>query len=316
MTYPPPPVPASAGTGQPRLRGRIPLRLAIIFLVLGIAGIVAGGVVLATQSAAKVNKFTRIHIAQSSSTITSGHVKFGTGGYIAYYESAQLNEKQVPIVPIRLTSPTGKQIIPTTLYGGENIRNHPGGTHNLGGLTYDFEHHHGTAVWQFNISEAGLYKVEVQGEPNAPAGSDMAFGRSIGKSTAVGAALIVVGALLFVVGVILLIIGLVKRSRSKKELAAAGSGAPYGGFGAPMYGQPGGQQPPPYGQQPGYGTQRRRRRRGTHRHPRRPSSPGRRRTTTKHSSLINRPEPSDTDGSGLLIISAGGRRSGRRGCRR
>ncbi len=212
---------------------------------------------LATQSAAKVNKFTRINIAQSSSTITTGHVTFGTGGYIAYYESAQLNEKQVPIVPIRLTSPSGKQLIPTTLYGGEDIRKHPAGTHNLGGLTYDFQNHHGTAVWQFNLSEPGLYKVEVEGAPNAPAGSDMAFGRSIGKSTAVGAILIGVGALLFVAGLILLIVGLVKRSRSKKELAAVGSGTPYGGFGAPMYGQPGQpQQPqqPQYGQQPGYGT--------------------------------------------------------------
>ena len=62
---------------------------------------------------------------------------------------------------------------------------------------------------------------------------------------------------MFVAGIILLIIGLVKRSRNKKELAAAGSGTPYGGFGAPMYGQPGQQAPqqqPQYGQQPGYGT--------------------------------------------------------------
>ena len=92
MTYAPPPVPASAGAGKPRLRGRIPLRLAIIFLILGIAGIAVGAVIAYNGALKKVNDFQRITIPQNGTGPVSKKINFGgTGGFIAYYESKNAN---------------------------------------------------------------------------------------------------------------------------------------------------------------------------------------------------------------------------------
>ncbi|HZZ97076.1 MAG TPA: hypothetical protein VFE19_08675 [Jatrophihabitantaceae bacterium] len=253
MTYAPPPVPASAGTGKPRLRGRIPLRLAIIFLVLGVAGIAVGAVIAYNGALKKVNDFQRITIPQNGPA--SKKINFGgTGGFIAYYESKNATASRIPNVPVVIVSPSHKTQQLKTPYGGT------AGGKKVKSLTYDFNGHKGVALWQFSVTEKGTYNVFVGSSSIADPDGKIAFGRSIGKSTAIGAVLIAVGALLLVVGIILLIIGLVKRSRNKKELAAAGAGTPYGGFGAPMYGQPGqpqqpGQAPQPqYGQQPAYGT--------------------------------------------------------------
>jgi hypothetical protein len=249
MTYAPPPVPPSTGSGKPRLRGRIPLRLAIIFLILGIAGIAVGAVIAYNGALKKVNDFQRITIPQNGTGPVSKKINFGgTGGFIAYYESKNAKSSRIPSIPVVLVSPTRKQLQLQTPYGGKS------GGKDVKSLTYDFNGHKGVALWQFSLTEKGTYTVFVGGSTLADPDAKIAFGRSIGKSTAIGAVLIAVGALLLVAGIILLIIGLVKRSRNKKELAAAGAGTPYGGFGAPMYGQPGQPQQPQYGQQPGYGT--------------------------------------------------------------
>ena len=68
--------------GKPRLRGRTPLRLALIFGVLGVALFVVGGVVLATNSLGKVNDFERV------SSVGTGTVHLNrTGNYVGYYEA-------------------------------------------------------------------------------------------------------------------------------------------------------------------------------------------------------------------------------------
>jgi hypothetical protein len=245
MSYPPPPpgAPVPAADGKPRLRGRTPLRLAIIFLILGIAGIVVGGVIAVNGALKKVDNFERITIPSAASgTVASKKIDFGgTGGFIAYYESKNADSSGIPAIPVRLTTPSGKQTILQTPYGGKS------GGKDVKSLTYDYNGHKGVALWQFTVTEKGTYTVEVAGSSQADPDGKIAFGRSIGKSTAIGATLIVVGVLLLIAGIILLIIGLVKRSRSKKEHAAAQ--AYYAQPGA--YGQPPQQQ---YGGGPTYGT--------------------------------------------------------------
>lgn len=250
MSYPPPPPSAApAPPGKPRLRGRIPLRLALIIGILGIAGLVVGGIIAVNGALKKVDNFSRIDVPSAASgTINKDTIHFGTGGYIAYYEAPDASSSSIPAVPVRLTSPSGSAKILDTPYGGKS------GGKDVKSLTYDYNGHKGVALWQFNITQAGSYLVEVGGNRNANSTAKMAFGRSIGKSTVVGGVLIVIGVLLVVAAIILLIVGLVKRSRSKKELATAEAYGypPPPGYAPRTYGQgyqgyprPPGYEPPP-----------------------------------------------------------------------
>lgn len=248
MSYPQPPAPAGYPAGQPRLRGRIPLRLGIIFLVLGIAGIVVGGITAYNGALKKVDSFQRITIPPAGHAVYK-HVTFGTGGYVAYYEAHNASSKSIPEIPIKMQTPSGSINTLDTPYGGTS------GGNKVKSLTYDYNGHNGVALWQFNISQKGTYLVRVEGNTNAASGAKIAFGRSIGKSTAIGVLLVVLGVLLLIAGVILLIIGLVKRSRSKRERDAMLAGMPYGGYGPPMGVPPAapvqpGYSPPSYGQPP------------------------------------------------------------------
>jgi hypothetical protein len=234
MSYPPPPGAVPVSAGKPRLRGRTPLRLSIIFLVLGVVGIVVGAIVLYNGALKKVDDFARIQVPQNGSQIASKTVNFGTGGYIAYYESSNATTAHIPAIPVRLTAPNGNQQILRTPYGGRS------GGKSVASLSYQYNGHKGVALWQFTITNPGRYKVEVAGNTSADPDAVMAFGRSVGKSTAVGGVVVLLGVLLLIAGIVLLIVGLVKRSRSKRELAAAQ--AQYGG----------GYPPPPGYQQPGY----------------------------------------------------------------
>jgi hypothetical protein len=258
MSYPPspPPPPSSSpapygpGPAQPvRKRGRTPLRLALIFGVVGIALIVAGTIVLAKKSFSKVDGFQRVSVAAGQ-----GNITLDKGNHVAYYEASKIDENAVPIIPIRLTSPSGHRQILRTLYGGHKAG--PGADNNIKILTYDYDGHNGIALFQFSVSESGKYLVEFGNSQLAAPDAKIAFGTSIGTATAVGAGLLVPGVLLVITAIILLIVGLVKRSRHKKELATAGSygyppppgyGPPAPGYGppAPGYGPPPGYAPPP-----------------------------------------------------------------------
>lgn len=252
MSYPQPPAPAAYPAGQPRLRGRTPLRLGIIFLVLGIAAAVVGGIIAVNGALKKVDSFQRISIPPAGHAVYK-HVKFGTGGYVAYYEAKSASAQSIPEIPIKMQTPSGSIKTLDTPYGGTS------GGSKVKSLTYNYNGHNGVALWQFTISQKGTYLVRVEGNTNAASDAKIAFGRSIGKSTAVGALLIVLGILLLIAGVILLIVGLVKRSRSKRERDAMLASGPYGGYGPPMGAPPPpvqpGYSPPSYGQppaQPGY----------------------------------------------------------------
>jgi hypothetical protein len=230
---------ADAGSGgKPRLRGRTPLRLSIIFFVVTVILFVVGGAVLATKSLNKVNDFKRVDLN------SSGTVNFTrTGNYVAYYEADDVDSgtRAVPLVPIAVQSPSGKVQRITKPYGGRS-------DNKIKILTYQYNGHNGIAMYQFKISEKGQYRVEVGTNTRAASGADVAFGESIAGGTVAGALLIVAGVLFLIAAIVLLIVGLVKRSRHRKELQSGG-GYPGGGYPGGGYqggGYPGG---PPPGQQ-------------------------------------------------------------------
>ena len=257
MTYPPTPaspgaVPSpsdrSAQSGRQRLRGRRSLQIAVLLFVLAVAAFVVGGITT-SNSQNKVDSFQRIPIATSVSNLSPQNVTFAKpGGYIAYYEAPDVTDNitRIPEPQVALLSPSHQELDLTTPYGNRS-------DNKIKLLTYDHDGHHGVAVWQFHISEAGTYQA-VAGYSEAPAGAQMAFGTSIATGTAAGGLVIVGGVLLLVAAITLLIIGLVKRGRHKKQLATAsayGFAGPPGYPGASAYPGPSGY--PGYPPQGGYG---------------------------------------------------------------
>lgn len=240
MSYPPPPPSVQpAPAGKPRLRGRIPLRLALIFGVVGIALAVVGGVIGIKAGLSKVNDFQRVNLAQGTGTLT-----FKPGGYIAYYEAPGFDTSgnKVPLVDVAMQNKSTGTEVSGRLYGNN-------GNGKVNRLTYDYNGHHGAAMYEFTIKSAGKYLVQVdKGQSGAASDADVAFGKSIAKNLAVGAIVLIVGVILIVAALILLIVGLVKRSRHKKELANAGAYGypPPPGYAPPQaYGQGYQGYPPP-----------------------------------------------------------------------
>lgn len=226
---PPPPAgyPGYPGAQPAKLRGRMPLRLALIFGVIGLAMTIAGGVVIAKKSFGKVDNFDRVGVG------ATGKVTFDkTGNYLAYYEGDEVDDNisKVPLSAITLTSPSGRSMRLETLYGGRKDN-----TIDTK-LTYDYHGHKGVAIYQYKIKEKGTYQVSIQPTGGESTGSDYAFGKSIGGALALGVALIIPGVLFIVTAIILLIVGLVKRSRHKKQLQAGPFGAPPPGYGYPQQG--------------------------------------------------------------------------------
>ena len=216
-----------------------------IFLVIAVAGFVAGGVVLGTKSFGKVNGFQRVDFT-SGGTVHLG----GTGKYVIYLEGSNVDSlKRVPFT-VEVDGPSGQRV-PFTYYGN------PGPGDKVTRFTYDYNGHHGIASYQFNATAAGDYALRAAGTSDVPANAKLAVGRDIKKDTAVGGVLIGVGVLALVVAIVLLIVGYVKRGRHKRELqAAAYGGPPPGGYPQQGYPQPGypqqgypqqgyPQQPPP-----------------------------------------------------------------------
>ncbi|MEO9140521.1 MAG: hypothetical protein ABI345_15835 [Jatrophihabitans sp.] len=224
--YPPPPASPAYGPpadGKPRLRGRIPLRLALILGVLGIILTVAGGVVLAKKTLGVVDDFKRVSISDRSSDVSFTR----TGKYIGYYESPTAG-KQKAFVRMLITDSSGAPVN-LAVYNKSSK------------LTYDFGNHHGLALFTFSIAKSGTYTVQLE-STDAPPGAKMAFGESIANSLVVGVLLIIPGVLLIIAAIVLLIVGLVRRSGHKKQLAQQSYGGP-----------PQNYPPQNYPPQPGYG---------------------------------------------------------------
>ncbi|HEY2299332.1 MAG TPA: hypothetical protein VGH43_16475 [Jatrophihabitans sp.] len=234
-----------------RLRGHTGIRVGSILAIVGVLALIAGIIVIATQSLSKVNGFQRISFTQQRGTITFSK----PGGYVAYYEAPRVNSSitQVPQIGVAMRNHNTHQAVTMVPYG-----NNPSG--KLDKLTYNYSGHNGVAFRQFQIHTAGAYDVVV----GAGAGADkqrgdIAFGPSIETGTLVGAGLAVIGALLLIAGLIVLIVGLVRRSKHKKELAHYGQGYPpppgYPQQGYPQQGYPQQGYPPPGYPHQGYGQQ-------------------------------------------------------------
>ena len=173
-----------------------------------------------------------------------------TGKYVVYYESSSVADSpnQVYLIPVRLTNTaTGATITPDAPFG-----NRSDGKIKI--LTYDQDGHKGVAMWQFDVAQAGTYKVESIPGPRTASDGVLAFGPSIESGVVAGGLLVVVGILAVVAALVTLVVGLVRRRRHKRQLRTAGPyGAAPGGYGAPggyePY-EPGGPQPPPTEQPP------------------------------------------------------------------
>ncbi|MGI8679142.1 MAG: hypothetical protein ACR2LX_10725 [Jatrophihabitans sp.] len=246
MSYPPPAgLPGARGT-KLRKRGRIPLRLALIFGVLGVVLISVGAVVVAKSAFAKVPGFKRVSISAGGGTVTLN----GTGKWVGYYEASNVSSStnRIPNIRLLITDPSG-QPVSLAHYGGSRSAN------KIEKVTYDYDGHRGAAAIQFNAPAKGDYHVQVQAEEPLPSDARVAFGRDVlGTSTVLGGLLVVLGVLFVIAAIVLLIVGLVKRSRHNKEIQSGYAGG--WGTGPPAYpqqgyGQPGNQSG--YGQQQGYG---------------------------------------------------------------
>jgi uncharacterized membrane protein YidH (DUF202 family) len=219
MSYPTPPYgyPPTPPDGVPKLRGRTAVRVGAILTGLAVVLIIVGAVVAATHSLSKVDNFQRIKVSDGLGTLRFGH----TGGYVAYYESDTITNstRQVPLIPVRLTDPSGTSKLLRTKYG-----NRADGKIKL--LHYDYHGHQGLAMWQFHIGTPGTYRVELGGNNRAAPDAVVAFGESIAAGVAVAGALVGLGVLLLIAGIITLIVGLVRRSRHKSQLATAAAYPP------------------------------------------------------------------------------------------
>jgi hypothetical protein len=222
--YPSAPPPAGSAPAGP-LRGRTLRRLGWIFLVIGIAVVVAGAVVLGTTALNKVDSFHRVSIASGGGTVDLT----STGKFVGYYEASNVSSSisRIPDITVAVEDSSAQ---PVTL---ERYGNRSDG--KVSKFTYDYHGHHGAAAFQFHISQPGTYRVVVQAQESLPPDAQIAIGPDISTSTAIGGLIVVLGILALVAGIVLLIIGFVKRSRHKRELAAP----------AQPYGYPPAAPPPP-----------------------------------------------------------------------
>jgi hypothetical protein len=221
VTYPTPQYGYPPTPPEAKPKGRTAVLVGAILTGAAVVLIIVGAVVAATHSLSKVDNFQRVKVSDGSGTVHFDHA----GGYVAYYESDTITNstREVPLIGVRLTAPSGTSMVLTTKYGDRSD-----GKIKL--LHYDYNGHQGLAMWQFHIDTPGTYQVELVGNTRAAPDAVVAFGESIAVGVAVAGALIGLGVLLLIAGIITLIVGLVRRSRYKSELATAAAYPPPGGW--------------------------------------------------------------------------------------
>jgi hypothetical protein len=253
MSYPPPPSPAyPPGPGAPppgkvRLRGRIPRILGWTLLGLAVALFIAGVVVVGTKSYSKVNGFQRVPVPTNNSTVRFDH----PGKYVAYYEASDVDSgiREVPAVGVAIQAPDG-----TVTRITHGYKEHSDGKIDI--FTYNYNGHKGVGLYEFNITQTGVYHVATRPTPSTASDAQIAFGKDISGGAVAGGVLVIIGIVFGIAAIVLLIIGYVKRSNHKGELqrgqqywggvpTPAYGGQPSGGYGAPQ-----GFAPPPPGFQP------------------------------------------------------------------
>lgn len=212
MSTPPPPPPLPQGgygpppsqpTGKRKLRGRIPLRLSLIFGVIGVALCVVGVVLIASSPVFGTDEFARVDVDREQSVTLNR-----TGHTVVYFETPANGSHDATVETVELTDPSGK---PVPVKDYDNT------------LTYDTGKRHAEAVLTFEAPAKGTYRVSSRFE-DVPPGAQLAFGESVVGGIVTGVLLFIPGLLLLIAAVVLLIVGLVKRSRHKRELASVYAG--------------------------------------------------------------------------------------------
>jgi hypothetical protein len=158
-----PPIVAGMGTGSSRVRpGRIWYLIPVLLIVAGIAWVVFGFVSLSS----KVDSFARVPLP-AGGTVALSH----GGGYVVYYEGAGANSGQIPSFNVQIAPAA-----PPAAVGRGSLRTYGGS------VTYTIGAHQGRAVLTLQVVHPGKFLVEPSGAGAASAGSDLAFGQSIGGS--------------------------------------------------------------------------------------------------------------------------------------
>lgn len=158
-----PPTFAGSGTGRPRVRpGRIWYLAAVLLFLGGVAWLVFGFVSLSS----KVDAFERVPLP-AGGTVTLNH----SGGYVVYYEGPGANSGQIPSFNVRIAPaapPAAVRRGSLQTYGSS--------------VTYTIGTRQGRAVLTLQVVHPGKFVVQLSGTGAAAAGSDLAFGQSLGGS--------------------------------------------------------------------------------------------------------------------------------------
>jgi hypothetical protein len=158
-----PPIIAGTGTGRPRVRpGRIWYLVPALLIAGGIASVVFGFVSLGS----KVDSFARVPLP-AGGTVALNH----SGGYVVYYEGPGADSGQIPSFNVRIAPaapPAAVRRGSLQTYGSS--------------VTYTIGTRQGRAVLTLQVAHPGKFVVEPSGAGAATAGSDLAFGQSLGGS--------------------------------------------------------------------------------------------------------------------------------------
>ena len=204
-----------------------------LLLILGIVGgfaAIIGGVLAGTN---RVNDYQRVPVGVAGRSISFSK----PGRYDAYFERPGIRRRQqIPALLIRLDGPGGKQVLSSDLLRTSTNQH------------YDLNNHEGVRITGFDITTAGTYKVQFQGEPDQTGLDQIAFGKgSQGVLFAGVLGGLLGGGLVGFIGLIVLISTAVRRRNHRRRFGYAAGG----GFGSPgPYGPPGGYGPPPGGASP------------------------------------------------------------------
>ena len=158
-----PPIIAGTGTGRPRVRpGRIWYLVPALLIAGGIASVVFGFVSLS----GKVDSFARVPLP-AGGTVALNH----SGGYVVYYEGPGAGSGQIPSFNVRIAPaapPAAVRRGSLQTYGSS--------------VTYTIGTRQGRAVLTLQVVHPGKFVVQLSGAVAATAGSDLAFGQSLGGS--------------------------------------------------------------------------------------------------------------------------------------
>ncbi len=222
-TVPPAPHPQSAiSATTPKKVGTAGYWIALAVFLLGCGAALVWFVIAIVGAVNAPNDFARTAIPGAMS------VEIGTGEWVLYHEGPNINSlgtfERDPSIDVY--DPTGDLVI---LDYDTNISSN-----------YDIGGHEGRSFARFDADVAGVYDIEVFGEPSSSS-TAVAIGRPLFEGAIVGiVGSIVLGAVCFLIALTLLIVTLVRRGKAKKAQATApyqpvpaAPGAP-GSFAAPI----------------------------------------------------------------------------------